>query len=140
MRLLSRISTWWRAVSQGRELDRQIDEELNFHIESYSEDLIREGLPHDEAMRRARAELGSVSARKENCRSAWGTRIVDELFGDLRFAVRMLAKSPGLTAIAITSLALYAPRSSRRAPSRTASSPVVHRVGRCRGQRLLGLL
>ena len=30
MRLLSRISTWWRAVSRGPELDRQIDEELNF--------------------------------------------------------------------------------------------------------------
>jgi predicted permease len=106
MRLLSRISTWWRAISRGRELDRQIDEELRFHIESYAQDLVRGGLPHDEAMRRARAELGSISARKENCRSAWGTRIIDELRGDLRFAVRMLAKNPGLAAIAITSLAL----------------------------------
>jgi predicted permease len=106
MRLLSRISTWWRAVSRGRELDRQIGEELKFHIESYAEDLVRSGLPHDEAMRRARAELGSISARKENCRSAWGTRIFDELHGNLRFAVRMLAKSPGLAAIAIASLAL----------------------------------
>jgi predicted permease len=106
MRLLSRISTWWRAISRGRELDRQIDEELRFHIESYAQDLVRGGLPHDEAMRRARAELGSISARKENCRSAWGTRIIDELRGDLRFAVRMLAKNSGLAAIAITSLAL----------------------------------
>jgi predicted permease len=106
MRLLSRISTWWRAVSRGRELDRQIGEELKFHIESYAEDLVRDGLPRDEALRRARAELGSMSARKEDCRSAWGARIFDELGGDLRFAVRMLAKSPGLAAIAITSLAL----------------------------------
>ena len=106
MRLRSRISTWWRAVSRGRELDRQIGEELEFHIESYAEDLVRRGLPRDEAMRRARAELGSIAARKENCRSAWGTRIFDELRGDLRFAMRMLAKSPGLAAIAIGSLAL----------------------------------
>ena len=42
MRLLSRISTWWRAVSRGRELDRQIDEELRFHIESYAQDLVLE--------------------------------------------------------------------------------------------------
>jgi hypothetical protein len=106
MRLLSRISTWWKAVGRRRELDRQIGEELQFHIESYAEDLIRSGLPRDEAMRRARAELGSISARKENCRSAWGTHIFDELHGDLRIAVRMLAKSPGLAAIAIASLGL----------------------------------
>ena len=43
MRLLSRISTWWRAVSRGRELDRQISQELQFHIESYAEDLVRSG-------------------------------------------------------------------------------------------------
>jgi predicted permease len=106
MRLQSSISTWWRAVNRGRELDWQIGEELEFHIESYAEDLLRSGLPRDEAMRRARAELGSIAARKENCRAAWGTRIFDELYGDLRFAVRMLAKSPGLAAIAIASLAL----------------------------------
>src|SRR5580658_80753 len=106
MKLLSRISTWWRAVGRRRELDRQISQELQFHIDSYAEDLVRSGLPRDEAMRRARAELGSISARKENCRSAWGTRIFDELQGDLRVAVRLLAKSPGLAAIAIASLAL----------------------------------
>jgi predicted permease len=106
MRLLSRISTWWKAIGRSRELDQQIDEELKFHLESYAEDLVRSGLPRDEAMRCARAELGSISARKENCRSAWGTRIFDELHGDLRIAVRMLARSPGLAAIAIASLAL----------------------------------
>ncbi len=67
---------------------------------------MRSGLPRHEAMRRARAELGSIAARKENCRAAWGTRIFDELGGDLRFAMRMLAKGPGLAAIAIGSLAL----------------------------------
>jgi predicted permease len=93
-------------VSRAGELNRQISEELEFHIESYAEDLVRGGLPRDEAMRQARAELGSVAARKEDCRSAWGAGFFDELRGDLRFAIRMLAKSPGLAAIAISSLAL----------------------------------
>ncbi len=106
MSLRSRIQTWWRAMTRGAQLDAQVEEELRFHIETYAEDLMRSGLPRHEAMRRARAELGSIAARKENCRAAWGTRIFDELGGDLRFAMRMLAKNPGLAAIAIGSLAL----------------------------------
>ena len=125
----------------GQALDRQIGDELEFHIESYAEDLVRSGVPRDEAMRRARAELGSIAARKEDCRSAWGARIFDELHGDLRFAGRMLLKNRGLAAIAIASLGLgigantviftvakHIARSACRAPSRATSPPVVHRV------------
>ena len=103
MSLRSRIVTWWRAIFRGAQFDAQVEEELCFHIESYAEDLMRSGLPRHEATRRARAELGSIAARKENCRAAWGTRIFDELAGDLRFAMRMLAKSPGFVLVAACS-------------------------------------
>ncbi len=102
----SRLRTWWRAVTRREELAAQLDEELRFHIESCAEDLMAKGVPREEAMRRARAELGSVAAARENSRQAWGTRFVDELRGDLRHAFRLLAKSPGFAAIAIGSLAL----------------------------------
>lgn len=69
MSAASRMRTWWRAIWRGDELDREMQAELEHHIASYAADLERGGMARDEAERRARAELGSVTARKEDCRS-----------------------------------------------------------------------
>ena len=106
MNLFSRITTWWRAVAKPDELDRQVREELEFHLESHAEDLMRSGVSREEAWRKARAQLGSVAAGQENCRAAWGSQFVDELWTDLRYSLRMMARSPGFAAIAVGSMAL----------------------------------
>src|SRR2546428_2445365 len=87
-------------------MERGMDNELHFHLERYTEDLIRQGVSSKEARRRARVEFGAIEARKEECREALGLRLLDELRADLCYAIRMMRKSPAFTAVAILSLAL----------------------------------
>ena len=88
------------------DLDREIGDELQFHIDRYTEDLVRAGASPLDARRRARAEFGSIEARKEECREALGLRLIDELRGDVRYALRLLRRSPALTGVAVLSLGL----------------------------------
>jgi predicted permease len=87
-------------------MEREMADELRFHIESRAGDLVRSGLSPAEADRRARIEFGGVEAYKDSCREASGFRWIDQFRNDVRYAFRTLCAAPGFAAIAILSLAL----------------------------------
>ena len=98
--------SWLSRLFGKARLERDLDRELQFHIDSHAADLMRAGVPAEEARRRARIELGGVEQVKEEARDARGTSYVEEWWSDTQFALRMLARTPAFTATAILTLAV----------------------------------
>jgi predicted permease len=106
---LFRRPAWFRRLRQlGRRsaVERDMHDEFRFHIDSYTADLVRQGISPEEARRLAHVEFGGVEAWKIDGREALGLRLFDELRGDLRYTWRQLRRSPGFASIAILSIAL----------------------------------
>jgi len=87
-------------------IERDIDEELAFHVEAHARDLTSDGVPPEEARRRALAAFGGMAPITELTRDARGGRWLQDLLSDLRYAVRSFRHQPGVAVVAILTLTL----------------------------------
>ncbi len=97
---------WWQRLSRRRQMEEELDNEVQFHIEQQAADLMTQGIDPENARRQARLVLGGPEQVKESCRDARGTRWLEEVLQDSRYAARVLRQNLGFAAVSVLTLAL----------------------------------
>jgi putative ABC transport system permease protein len=106
MSLLRNLAGGLRGLFRKEQVEREMDEELRGYLDAAVNEKMRRGMSREEAVRAARIEMGGAESVKEHIRAASWESLVETLWQDLRFGLRLLRLNPAFAAAAILSLAL----------------------------------
>ena len=98
--MLKRVSRRLRALFRRDAVERELDEELRYHVERQIEVNVASGMSPDEARRAALRSFDGLQQAEEACRDARRVGLVDDLLKDLGYGARMLARDRGFTIVA----------------------------------------
>lgn len=105
-RLMNLFRSWLRVLLRRRELDRDLEREIQAHLELKTDENIAKGMPPEEARRAARLGLGGPEQVKEAVRAARVGAWLDTCIQDVRFGFRILRRRPVITSVALLTLAI----------------------------------
>jgi putative ABC transport system permease protein len=95
-----------RSLLSRREVDRELEAELRFHLDQLVEENVNSGVAPEEARRLALLEMGAITQFQEECRDMRRVNYIDDLLRDLRYAGRNLRRNPGFATLAVLIMAL----------------------------------